>query len=100
MFLAAAIASPSASPAFIGLTAFTAGDLVLLAGAIIFLALIVLFVFRKFIINTIFGVVALLIVNAAGVPISINAATVLVTAILGLVGVALLIILKLAGVSI
>jgi hypothetical protein len=102
LFEAAAATVPAATKTFlsVAIPAFTASDLILMAGVIIFLALIVLFVFRKFIVNTIFGVIALLIVNAAGVQISINAATLLVTAILGLVGVALLIILKLAGVSI
>ncbi|MBU1197480.1 pro-sigmaK processing inhibitor BofA family protein [Candidatus Micrarchaeota archaeon] len=79
--------------------AFSGADLIIIAGVVIILALIVLFIFRRFLINSVIGIIALIVLNYAGVEIPLNVATIVVTAILGLVGVALLIILKLSGIA-
>ncbi len=96
------VASVSPSPAQ-GVTVVTnlsESTLILVAGIVMLLALVVLFVFRRFIVNSIAGILAILALSLFGVHISINLLTIAVVAVLGLVGVALLIILKLAGVTI
>ncbi|MFH1107311.1 MAG: pro-sigmaK processing inhibitor BofA family protein [Candidatus Micrarchaeota archaeon] len=91
----AAAATPAAT-----VISFSQSDLIILAGILIFVALIVLVLLKRFIVNSILGVIALIILNSVGVSIPINFVTMLVAAVLGLVGIALLVILKLAGISI
>ena len=80
-------------------TNLSESTLIIAAGVMMLLALIILFVFKRFIVNSIAGIVAILVLGLFGVHITLNAVSVLVIAVLGLVGVALLIILKLAGVA-
>lgn len=72
------------------------------AGAVIVAALLVavvlIFIFRKFIVNSILGVLALLALNYLGVKIAVNVLTVIICGLLGLAGVGLLLVLKLLGV--
>lgn len=89
-----ATATPAAT-----LIKFSSTDLIILAGILIFVALVVLVLLKRFIVNSILGIIAIIILNAVGVGIPLNVATIFVAAILGLVGIALLVILKLAGIN-
>ena len=90
----AATATPAAT-----VMQFSPANLVIIAGVLIFAALIVLVLLKRFIVNSILGIVAIFILNAAGIGIPLNFATIFVAAVLGLVGIALLVILKLAGIN-
>ncbi len=68
--------------------------------ALIALTLIVIFVFKKFIINSILGIVGLLILNAIGIKIGITIVNVLLCGALGLVGLAILLVLHLLGIPV
>ena len=63
-------------------------------------AIVIIFVLRKYIVNSILGVILLIGLNALGVKISISVLTVIICAILGLFGVALLVALNLLGFNI
>ncbi|NYZ78460.1 pro-sigmaK processing inhibitor BofA family protein [Candidatus Micrarchaeota archaeon] len=70
---------------------------------LIVLAFVVIRFFKKLLINTVLGVLALIIINYFGTPlgvkIGLNFITVIVSALLGLAGVGLLILLSLFGIS-
>ncbi len=70
---------------------------------LIVLAFVVIKFLKKILINTVLGVLALIIINYFGAPlgvkIGINFVTVIVSALLGLAGVGLLILLSLFGIS-
>ncbi|MFH1106438.1 MAG: pro-sigmaK processing inhibitor BofA family protein [Candidatus Micrarchaeota archaeon] len=78
---------------------FSQTDLVIIAGIMIFLAMIILVLLKRFIINSVLGIVAIIILNAAGIGIPLSLTNIIVTAIFGLVGIALLVILKLNGIA-
>ncbi len=94
MSILAAAATPAAT-----VMKFSSTDLTVIAGILIFVALVVLVLLKRFIVNSVLGVVAIFILNAAGIGIPLNIATIFVAAVLGLVGIALLVILKLAGIN-
>ncbi len=60
---------------------------------IVIVAAILLFVFRKPIINTILGLLAFALLNLIGIHVPVNLVTILITAIFGLVGIGVLVIL-------
>ncbi len=82
-------------------------DALMFALMLIVLAVVVWYFFKNLLVNTVFGVIALLLINlladAAAYPaikINITIVTVIISALLGLAGVGLLILLKLLGVVI
>jgi len=81
--------------------AIPAWILLVIAVAFIAITLVLVGFLRKFLVNTVVGLIALILVNwlggAYGIKIGINFLSVLVTAVLGLAGVGLLILLHLAG---
>lgn len=82
-FFASSLTSPTAQTVFV-LVAIVAG-------------LVLIFIFRKFIVNSILGIVGLVILNAIGVKIGISIVNVLLCGALGLFGLAILIVLHLLG---
>lgn len=71
---------------------------------LIMLAFVVIKFLKKILFNTVLGVLALIIINYFGTPfgvkIGLNFITVIVSALLGLAGVGLLILLSLFGISV
>lgn len=71
---------------------------------LIILAIVLLLVLKRVLINTVLGVLALLIINYFGTPynlkIAITILTVLITAIFGLAGVGALLILHFLGITV
>ncbi|MFH0922837.1 MAG: pro-sigmaK processing inhibitor BofA family protein [Candidatus Micrarchaeota archaeon] len=71
---------------------------------LIVLAIVLLLVLKRVLINTVLGVLALLIINYFGTPynlkIAITILTVLITAIFGLAGVGALLILHFLGITV
>ncbi len=66
---------------------------------LIVIAVLVLWKLRHFIINSLLGIIALFLLQFAGINIPINVVTVIVAAVLGLIGVGLLVILTVLGFS-
>lgn len=77
---------------------------ILVAIVLIVLALHIVFNLKKYLVNAALGVVALLVVNTLGkeygIKISVSIITVAVSAIFGLAGVGILIILHLLGIKV
>jgi inhibitor of the pro-sigma K processing machinery len=71
---------------------------------LIILAIVLLLVLKRVLINTVLGVLALLIINYFGTPynlkIAITILTVIITAIFGLAGVGALLILHFLGITV
>ncbi len=76
------------------------GSVVLVAGLLLVLAIVLIIVFRKFIVNSVLGILALIVLNALGFSIGLTAVNIIICGLLGLAGVALLIVLKLVGVPV
>ncbi|MBI4406292.1 pro-sigmaK processing inhibitor BofA family protein [Candidatus Micrarchaeota archaeon] len=66
---------------------------------LIVIAVLVLWRLRHFIINSLLGIIALFLLQFVGIDISINVVTIIVAAVLGLIGVGLLVILSVLGFS-
>jgi len=75
-------------------------ELLVLGIVLVASALLLVFLLKKLLENAVMGVIALLAVNLLGIKIGLNALTITVSAVLGLAGVGLLIILSLLGVRI
>lgn len=72
-------------------------ELFMLAVALIIFAAIMIFMFRQYIANSILGIAVLMLLNTAGLAIPLNILTIVISAALGLFGVALLVILYTLG---
>ncbi|MGB9577168.1 MAG: hypothetical protein ACP5IG_03725 [Candidatus Micrarchaeia archaeon] len=71
---------------------------IIIAVVLVVLALALLWKLKSFIVNAVLGVAALFVLSALGVPVNVSIANVVVCAVLGLLGLGLIIILGLLGV--
>ena len=63
------------------------------------IAIVVLWKLRHFIVNSLLGVIALFLLQLIGINIPINLVTMIIAAVLGLVGVGLMVLLHVLGVN-
>ncbi|MCL5011665.1 MAG: pro-sigmaK processing inhibitor BofA family protein [Candidatus Marsarchaeota archaeon] len=71
---------------------------IIIAVILIVIAVLIIVKLKKFVINTILGLAVLLILNFFGFTLPLDFINIIITAVLGLLGVGLLIILKILGV--
>ncbi|MFH0713613.1 MAG: pro-sigmaK processing inhibitor BofA family protein [Candidatus Micrarchaeota archaeon] len=64
---------------------------------LVLVAILVLWKMRKFIVNSILGVIALFLLQFAGITIPINIITIIVAGVLGLIGVGIMVLLIVLG---
>lgn len=64
---------------------------------LVLVAVLVLWKMRKFIVNSILGVIALFLLQFAGIAIPINPITIIVAGVLGLIGVGIMVLLTVLG---
>ncbi len=64
---------------------------------LVLLAVVILWKLKQFIVNSALGIIALFLLQFIGITIPINAVTIIVSAVLGLVGVGLMVLLTALG---
>ena len=78
----------------------TAIEAAILVVTLVVIAAVLIIALRQYIVNSILGVALLLVLNTIGMDIPLSIPAILITAGLGLVGVALLVILSFFGVKV
>lgn len=85
----------------VGLVFSGATLLVAILGVLaILIAIALLLYLRKFIVNSILGLIALVLLNLLGFKVGINLASVLLSGLFGLLGVGILLLLSLVGIQV
>ncbi len=64
---------------------------------LVVLAIVILWKLKQFIINSVLGVIALFLLQFVGINIPINLVTIIIAAVLGLIGVGLMVLLTVLG---
>ncbi|MBI5229010.1 pro-sigmaK processing inhibitor BofA family protein [Candidatus Micrarchaeota archaeon] len=77
-----------------------ASGVLVLGIVLVVLAVLLLWLLRRFIINSVLGIAALVALEVFGIHISLSASNIIIVAVLGLLGVGLLALLSLLGVKV